>query len=150
MLVVSSWEGKAPNAPSEEASAVWAKSLPVRRLSKETPEGEAGLSEAVCLFGAQVAPEPALSRPWRGRGITEGGGPWSPGGQGLGLAGPGWGGGGARGEGGPRRRDRGFGPMRVDEYWGVGVGHLGGLRGRAGSWRWVGGGRGGSRHAQLV
>ena len=29
------------------------------RLSKETPEGEAGLSEAVCSFSAQVAPEPA-------------------------------------------------------------------------------------------
>lgn len=60
--------------PSEEASERGAKLLPVRRLNKETLEGEAGLSEAACSFDTQVAPEKeqALSGPWRGGGIAGG------------------------------------------------------------------------------
>lgn len=73
--------GKAPlrfdlYMPSEEASAGWAKLLTVRKLNKETLEGEADLSDTVFI---QHAGGP-------GAGLEEERGP-SPEGQGLGPAG---------------------------------------------------------------
>lgn len=60
---------------SEEASADWAKLLTVHRLHKETLEGEASFSEAVCSFNAQLAPGQALVGPGEERGLQEKNGP---------------------------------------------------------------------------